>query len=121
MPPEPEIRLTDAQRLDWLRLIRSDNVGPRTFKSLLHHYGTARAALAALPELARRGGAAGPRIYAREDAEREFAAARELGVALVAVGEPNYPARLREIDDAPPLLAVRGAPAALDRPMLAIV
>ena len=116
------IRLTDAQRLEWLRLIRSDNVGPRTFKSLLHHYGSARAALAALPELARRGGAAhGPRICAREDAERELAAARELGVTLVALGEPDYPGRLREVDDAPPLLAVRGKREALDRPMLAIV
>jgi DNA processing protein len=122
MRPEPEVRLTDAQRLDWLRLIRSDNVGPRTFKSLLHHYGSARGALAALPELARRGGAArGPRIFSREDAEREFAAARELGVTLVALGEPGYPTRLREIDDAPPLLAVRGRHEALDRPMLAIV
>ncbi len=51
------VRLTDAQRLDWLRLIRSDNVGPRTFRALLNHYGGARAALDALPELARRGGA----------------------------------------------------------------
>src|ERR1700722_2218226 len=119
---EVDVRLSDAQRLDWLRLIRSENVGPRTFRTLLNHYGSARAALAALPELARRGGAtSGPRICSREDAERELVAARELGVALVAVGEPNYPARLREIDDAPPLLAVRGAPAALDRPMLAIV
>jgi DNA processing protein len=116
------IRLTDAQRLEWLRLIRSDNVGPRTFKSLLHHYGSARAALAALPELARRGGATrGPRICVREDAERELAAARELGVTLVALGEPDYPGRLREVDDAPPLLAVRGKREALDRPMLAIV
>ena len=120
--PERRVRLTDAQRLDWLRLIRSDNVGPRTFKSLLHHYGSARAALAALPELARRGGATrGPRICSREDAEREFIAARELGVTLVALGEPDYPVRLREIDDAPPLLAVRGNHAALARPMLAIV
>ncbi len=122
MPREPEVRLTDAQRLDWLQLIRSDNVGPRTFKSLLHHYGSAGAALAALPELARRGGAArGPRVCARPDAERELARARELGVELVALGEPDYPARLREIDDAPPLLAVRGERAALARPLLAIV
>ncbi len=119
---EAGVQLTDAQRLDWLRLIRSENVGPRTFRTLLNHYGSARAALAALPELARRGGATrGPRVFAREDAERELAAARDLGVALVGLGEPAYPARLREIDDAPPLLAVRGEGAALDRPMLAIV
>ncbi|HEY4922608.1 MAG TPA: DNA-processing protein DprA, partial [Xanthobacteraceae bacterium] len=119
---EVDVRLSDAQRLDWLRLIRSENVGPRTFRTLLNHYGSARAALAALPELARRGGAtSGPRICSREDAERELVAARELGVTLVALGEPDYPARLREIDDAPPLLAVRGNGAALARPMLAVV
>ena len=66
------VRLTDEQRLDWLRLIRSDNVGPRTFRTLVNHYGGARAALAALPELARRGGAKGPaRVASREDAQRE--------------------------------------------------
>ena len=52
------VRLTDEQRLDWLRLIRSDNIGPRTFRTLINHYGGARAALDALPELARRRRAA---------------------------------------------------------------
>ena len=50
--------LTDEQRLDWLRLIRSDNVGPRTFDWLLRRYGDARRAIEAIPELSRRGGAA---------------------------------------------------------------
>ncbi|MEX0751352.1 MAG: DNA-protecting protein DprA, partial [Xanthobacteraceae bacterium] len=54
------VRLTDEQRLDWLRLIRSENVGPRTFRTLINHCGGAGAALAALPDLARRGGAAKP-------------------------------------------------------------
>ena len=52
--------LTDEQRLDWLRLIRSENVGPRTFRTLLNHFGGAGAALEALPDLARRGGARAP-------------------------------------------------------------
>ncbi len=122
MGSEQDIRLTDAQRLDWLRLIRSDNVGPRTFRMLLRHYGDARAALAALPDLARRGGARrNPHICSRQDAEREIAAAHELGVRVLALSEAEYPARLREIDDAPPLLAVRGRPDALTRPMLAMV
>ena len=74
------VRLTAEQRLDWLRLIRSDNVGPRTFRALVNHYGGARAALAALPDLARRGGASGAaRIYPREDAEREIKAAQIAG------------------------------------------
>ena len=76
---------------------------------LLNHYGGARAALDALPELARRGGAHEPaRICPLEDAERELAASRRLGIALIAIGEPDYPPRLRAIDDAPPLLGVRG-------------
>ena len=116
------VRLSDDQRLDWLRLIRSDNVGPRTFRALVNHYGGARRALAALPDLARRGGASGPaRICSRQDAERELAAAKSLGVALVALGEPDYPRRLQMIDDAPPLLAVRGNAAVFGLPMVAIV
>src|SRR5262245_42577837 len=115
-------KLTDAQRPDWLPPVRSDNVGPRTFRMLLNHYGDARAALAALPDLARRGGAQrGPRICSREDAEREMASAHDLGVGFVALDEPEYPPRLKEIDDAPPLLAVRGERGVFDRPMLAMV
>jgi DNA processing protein len=116
------VGLTDEQRLDWLRLIRSDNVGPRTFRALIKHYGGARHALAALPDLARRGGAARPaRICSRADAERELAAAKSLGVTLLASCEPNYPLRLQMIDDAPPLLAVRGKTAVLGLPTVAIV
>jgi DNA processing protein len=119
--PEPGL-LTDAQRLDWLRLIRSDNVGPRTFKLLLRQYGDAGAALEALPELARRGGAARTiRIYPRSNAERELEAARKLGARFVAITEAAYPHRLATIDDAPPLLIVRGNLAALSRPMIAMV
>ena len=113
-------RLTDEQRLDWLRLIRSENVGPRTFRSLLNHYGSARAALEALPELARRGGAARAiRICPRADAEREMEAAQRLDAKFVASSEADYPLRLAAIDDAPPLIAVRGNLAALARPMIA--
>jgi DNA processing protein len=116
------VRLTDEQRLDWLRLIRSDNVGPRTFRDLVNHFGGARAALAALPGLARRGGASGPaRVCSHEEAERELKAARAQAIEFVALGEPDYPARLQMIDDAPPLLAVRGKRAVLERPMVAIV
>ncbi len=68
------IRLTDEQRLDWLRLIRSQNVRPRTFRALLNHFGGARAALDALPTLARGGGGGtnAPQICSRDDAAREI-------------------------------------------------
>jgi DNA processing protein len=119
---DQRVRLTDEQRIDWLRLIRSQNVGPRTFRSLLNHFGGARAALEALPSLAQRGGARGaPQICAREDALREIGLAHKLGVTLVALSEPDYPARLQMIDDAPPLVAIRGNAAALARPMVAMV
>jgi len=116
------VRLSEEQRLDWLRLIRTDNIGPRTFRELVKHYGTAHAALAALPALARRGGASTPaRICSREDATAEIKAARAHGVEFVALGELDYPPRLQMIDDAPPLLAVRGRVDALLRPLVAIV
>ena len=116
------VRFTDEQRLDWLRLIRSENVGPRTFRGLLNHFGGARAALDALPDLARRGGAVRPiRRCTQEEAERELAAARRLNVALIALGEPDYPMRLGMIDDAPPLISVRGKIAVLTQPMVAVV
>jgi DNA processing protein len=118
----PGTRLTDGQRLDWLRLIRSDNVGPRTFRALLNHTGSAKAALDALPGLARRGGAKKPgRICTIEEAEREIEAARRLGVTLIALCEPGYPQRLAMIDDAPPLLGVRGKAEVLTTPMIVIV
>ncbi len=114
--------LTDGQRLDWLRLIRSENVGPRTFRALVNRYGGARAALEALPDLARRGGAQAPgRIFTVEEAEREIETAKRQHAVFIALGEPGYPARLRMIDDAPPLLAVRGNIDALKMPIVGIV
>src|SRR5579864_7253086 len=115
------IHLTDEQRLDWLRLIRSQNVGPRTFRALVNHFGGARAALEALPTLARRGGGTAPQIFPRDQAEREIEAAEKLGVTLIAVGEAGYPQRLQMIDDAPPLIAVRGHQPALAMPAVAVV
>src|SRR5262252_1164946 len=116
------LNLSLDTKLDWLRLIRSENVGPRTFRMLLNHCGSAGAALKALPDLARRGGAArAVRICTRAEAEAELAAAAKMDVALVALGEDEYPAQLATIDDAPPLLAVRGNSAVLNHPMIAMV
>jgi DNA processing protein len=120
--PNPTIELTKAERIDRLRLIRSDHVGPRTFRSLLDHFGSARIALERLPDLARRGGAArSGRICTEDEAKAELAAGRKFGVSWLAPGEDGYPTRLATLDDAPPLLAVRGDRATLVRPMIAIV
>ena len=115
------VRLTDEQRVDWLQLIRTDRIGPRTFRTLVNHCGSAREALQALPDLARRGGAINARPCPRKVAEHEFAAASARGIRFVALNEPDYPPRLQMIDDAPPLLAVRGTPDALALPMVAVV
>jgi DNA processing protein len=89
---------------------------------LLNHFGGARAAIEALPSLARRGGANGTvGICSRAEAERELALAEKLGVTLLALGEPDYPLRLQMIDDAPPLIAIHGHAPALAMPMVAIV
>jgi DNA processing protein len=109
-------------RSNGLRLIRSDNVGPRTFRSLIDHCGSAREALARLPDLARRGGASqSPCICSEQDARAELAACKNLGISVLAREEAGYPPRLASIDDAPPLLGVRGAVDTLMRPMIAIV
>jgi DNA processing protein len=114
-------RLTDAQRLDWLRLIRSENVGPRTFRALVNHYGGAGAALDALPGLARQRLGKPIKVAARDACLAEMEAMTRLGAFFVAVGEPDYPEALRAIDAPPPLLSVRGRLDRLREPMVAIV
>ena len=115
-------RLDDEQRFDWLRLIRSENVGPRTFATLMHNCGGVRAALDALPELARRGGAKRAiRVASPQEVERELGLAQKLGVRFVALCEPDYPPALRQTDSAPPILALLGREEALQQPAVAIV
>ncbi|MCP1537767.1 DNA-processing protein DprA [Methylorubrum extorquens] len=114
------MQLTDAQRLDWLRLIRTDGIGPRTFRGLINRFGSASAALDALPDLTKRAGKRAVPPSATE-AEREMAAAARLGIRFLAMGEAAYPKALHATDTAPPLIAVRGDPAALLKPSVAIV
>lgn len=114
--------LSTRQRLAWLRLIRTENVGPATFRELINRFGSAEAALEALPELALRGGSTRPlRIAAIGEAEREMEAAERAGARFVAIGEQDYPPALRHIDAPPPLLAVRGLPETLRLDAIAIV
>ncbi|MCG6122509.1 MAG: DNA-processing protein DprA [Microvirga sp.] len=113
--------LTDEQRVDWLRLIRSENVGPRTFRALVNQYGGAAGALEALPDLSRKGGRLMLRVCTRDEALREIEGARRLGARFVAMGEPGYPKPLQATDTAPPLICVRGDVSALSRPCVAIV
>ena len=113
-------RLTDEQRIDWLRLIRSESVGPLTFRSLVNRFGGATNALAALPGLlAERGKTI--RIPSRSEIEREIERATKLGALFVATGEPDYPRRLAAIPAAPPVICMKGRIEIASQPSVAIV
>ena len=114
--------LSDAERLDWLRLARSENVGPITFFALLARFGSPAAVLDALPALARRGGRRRPiKVCSRAKAERELEALTALGGRLIARGEPAYPQPLAAIDDPPPVIALRGRADLLATDCIAVV
>lgn len=113
--------MADTQLIDCLQLIRSDNVGPVTYRRLLDRYGSAATALKAIPELAKKGGARAPKIADRAAVEKEYAALRKQNIQLIAINTPDYPVRLAQIDDAPPLLMVLGQPSLLHKPAIAIV
>ncbi|WP_088347987.1 MULTISPECIES: DNA-processing protein DprA [Rhodomicrobium] len=102
-------RLSDEEKLDWIRLIRTENVGPITFRELIDYFGNARAALEAVPELRRRGGLQrhGP-AHRRDLAMREWEAVEKAGARIIALPETDYPRLLKQIPGPPPILFARG-------------
>ncbi|MGB6117538.1 MAG: DNA-processing protein DprA [Mesorhizobium sp.] len=115
-------RLSDRQRLQWLRLIRTDNVGPVTFRQLIARYGSADAAIEMLPELARQGGVTRVvKVRSIDEAQREIETADRLGCRFVALGEPDYPKILHNSEAPPPLLAIKGDASVFSFPAVAIV
>lgn len=113
--------LPAAEKQDWLRLIRSERVGPITFFRLVERFGSAAEALRRLPELAHLGGGPAPAVYPKPEADAEMEKIAQLGGALVAFGEPSYPPLLAYIEDAPPLLVVLGHASLLTRKTVAVV
>lgn len=119
---QPRRPLSAAERFDWLRLIRTENVGPITFHRLLEQFGSARSALEALPDLAKRGGRTKPlRIASKADIERELIANERIGARLLCSCEPDYPEPMAALDDAPPVVSVLGHPHLLKRRAVALV
>ena len=108
-------------RIARLRLIRSDNIGPVTYHQLIARFGSAAAALDAIPDLARRGGGRLPRLAARDAIEREIARVEQLGARYLFAGQGLYPALLGEIETAPPVLIARGRLELLEMPAVAMV
>lgn len=111
----------DGDAIARLRLARSQNVGPVTYAQLMARFGTAEAALDAIPDLARRGGGRSPRIAALGAVEAEMAAVAKLGARYLFLGLAPYPLALAEIPTAPPVLIVSGDESVLARPLVAMV
>jgi DNA processing protein len=112
----------DKERVAWLRLARSHGLGVVTIRDLVAHFGSAAAALGALPELAARGKRSRPlKVCTQSEAEGELAALAKLGARLIARSEPDYPEALAAIEDAPPVIGVRGRQELLAAPKIALV
>lgn len=116
------VAISDNERRDRLRLIRSENVGPVTYQQLLAYYGSATDALSALPELSARGGLKREiRIYSEDNANRNIEQASAIGAQFIEMTEDGYPDLMRHIDAPPPLICVKGNLEVLERPTVAIV
>lgn len=117
----PTLPLTPSEKRDWLRLSRTENVGPITFRQLLRRFGSARAALDALPQMAARGGKKNFTIPSPVTIEDEIARTGKCGARILAWGEADYPQALAVIEDAPPIITVRGHVSLLHKRSIGIV
>lgn len=113
--------LSEDERFARLRLVRTEKIGPVAFRQLLERFGSAVAAVEALPDLIRKGGGAGHSLPSIESVEAELAAGTRIGAQLIVLGDDAYPLNLAAVDPPPPLLWVRGDPALMARPCIAIV
>lgn len=109
------------EQFDQLRLIRSPNIGPVSYRQLMGRFGSAKAALEALPDLVLRGGG-GPSLLADEASiARELQFVATFGGRHIFIGDPEYPSLLSHLDNAPPVLSVKGDLALLNRVAISIV
>ena len=113
--------LSDSERRAWLRLARTENVGPVTFHNLIARFGSAATALEDLPRIAKRGGGKTFVLPEESDAARELEALAKLGGRMIAACEADYPRGLKALDAPPPLISVLGHPHLLQKEMVAIV
>lgn len=114
--------LSDSERRAWLRLARTQNVGPATFASLIARFGSGTAALAEVPRLAQRGGARDTiKIPGDDDAARELERLAAFGARLICSCETDFPQGLAALDPPPPVISVAGRTELLARDMIAIV
>lgn len=114
--------LSDAEKIAWLRLMRTENIGPITFHRLVQRYGTASKAIEALPYLAARGGRKKPLVAPPVSLiEKEIATLEKFGGRILCAAEGDYPVSLSAVEDAPPVLTILGNVTLLNRPCVGIV
>jgi DNA processing protein len=113
--------LSESERRAWLRLARTQNVGPVTFAQLIARFGSASAALSELPRLSRRGGGDELKPASDADARRELERLDAFGGRTIGFTEPEFPQGLAALDPPPPLISVVGHASLLAREMVAIV
>lgn len=117
----PQTTTSDQELIAWIRLARTERVGPATFLQLMRRYGSAAAAVEAAPQIAARARRGPIKVPSAEQAEQELAAGAAIGARLVRLGQPDYPSLLGEIDPPPPTLWVLGDPARLTRRAAAVI
>lgn len=113
--------LGPSEQIAWLRLARTETIGPATFANLLAHFSDAREACDAAPRMARRGGARELRIPDESAANAELDRLSKLGGRILASVEPDFPPELGALDPPPPVISVIGDTALLKREMIALV
>jgi len=112
---------TSQEAFDRLRLIRSENIGPVTYRQLIKRFGSAARALEAIPDLAARGGGRSPRIANPKQIASELEAIHDIGAQLLFLDDPAYPLLLAELSNAPPVVIWKGRPELMERPIVAMV
>jgi DNA processing protein len=117
----PARALTATERLDWLRLARTDGVGPVTFFGLLTRFGTAKAALDRLPQHLAKTGKLATAIPSIATIEQELARVDEAGAQLLCACEPLFPQNLAALAPPPPVITVKGRVSLTQKPMVALV
>jgi DNA processing protein len=113
--------LTDKERRDWVRLARSEGVGPVTFFGLLARFGNVGDAIAALPDLIAKSGRRNLKLITAAQAEDEIAATIAFGGQIIAACEPSFSKALAAITPPPPIISVLGHAGLLTKPTIGIV
>lgn len=116
------IELSEKEKLEWLKLIRTENVGPITFYKLIDTFGSAEKALQEIPNIAKRGGKLSKvRIPSDKEVLNEYKTLKKLGGEIVCACEPRYSEALLSCDDCPPVLMCLGDTSLLNKKNIAVI